>query len=46
METHVVVERLREIVRPENILTDPEDIYVYSFEKIFEKQKPLPKWQS
>ena len=30
------------MVKSEHILTDPEDLYVYSFEKIFEKQSPEP----
>ncbi|MGQ9506439.1 MAG: heterodisulfide reductase-related iron-sulfur binding cluster [Candidatus Bathycorpusculaceae bacterium] len=33
---------MRKIVKAEHILTDPEDIYVYSFEKIFEKPNPKP----
>ncbi|MCK4482066.1 (Fe-S)-binding protein, partial [Candidatus Bathyarchaeota archaeon] len=42
MHTQQVTERLKQIVKPNQILTDPEDLYVYSFEKIFEKQKPKP----
>ncbi|MFQ6065592.1 MAG: heterodisulfide reductase-related iron-sulfur binding cluster [Candidatus Bathyarchaeia archaeon] len=34
-----VIRKLREIVGPERVLTDPEDLYVYSFEKIFEDAK-------
>jgi len=37
-----VIKHLRQIVKPEQILTDPEDLYVYSFERIFEKQNPMP----
>ncbi|MDH5482243.1 MAG: (Fe-S)-binding protein [Candidatus Bathyarchaeota archaeon] len=42
MSMRQVIQRLNLIVRPEQILTDPEDLYVYSFEKIFEKQNPVP----
>ena len=42
MKTQQVIGRLKRIVKPEQILTDPEDLYVYSFEKIFEKQNPAP----
>jgi len=42
MKTEHGIERLRQIVKPEQILTDPEDLYVYSFEKLFEKQNPMP----
>lgn len=42
MDTQQVIERLKQIVKSEQILTDPEDLYVYSFEKIFEKQNPVP----
>ena len=42
MDTQQVIKRLKQIVKPKQILTDPEDLYVYSFEKIFEKQKPKP----
>lgn len=38
MKVQQVIERLKRIVKPEQILTDPEDLYVYSYEKIFEKQ--------
>jgi len=37
-----VIEHLKQVVRSEQILTDSEDLYVYSFEKIFEKQNPVP----
>ena len=37
-----MIERLKQIVKSEQILTDPEDLYVYSFEKIFEKQNQMP----
>jgi len=37
-----VIEHLKQIVKPEQILTDPEDLYVYSFEKVFDKQNPAP----
>ncbi len=42
MDTQHVIEHLKQIVKPEHILTDPEDLHVYSFEKIFEKQSPAP----
>ena len=42
MDIQQVTRQLKQIVRPEQILTDPEDLYVYSFEKIFEKQNPSP----
>jgi len=42
MDTRQVIRCLEQIVKPEQILTDPEDLYVYSFEKIFEKQNPKP----
>jgi len=42
MDTQQVIEHLKQIVKPEQILTDLEDLYVYSFEKIFEKQNPVP----
>jgi len=42
MNTQQVIKHLRQIVKPEQILTDPEDLYVYSFERIFEKQNPMP----
>ena len=42
MDTQQVTKRLRQIVKPKQILTDPEDLYVYSFEKIYEKQKSTP----
>jgi heterodisulfide reductase subunit C len=42
MDTQKAVEHLKQIVKPEQILTDPEDLYVYSFEKIFEEQNPVP----
>ncbi len=42
IDTQQVTKRLRQIVKPEQVLTDPEDLYVYSYEKIFEKQKPKP----
>jgi len=32
-----IIQRLKEIVGQSNVLTDVEDIYVYSFEKLFEK---------
>ncbi len=38
MNTHVI-RKLTEIVGPKRVLTDPEDLYVYSFEKIFENAK-------
>jgi len=42
MDTQKVTKRLKQIVKPERVLTDPEDLYVYSFEKVYEKQKPKP----
>lgn len=42
MDTQQVTEHLKQIVNSEQILTDSEDLYVYSFEKIFEKQKLMP----
>ena len=42
MDTQKIVKHLKQIVKPEQILTDLEDLYVYSFEKIFEKQNLLP----
>jgi len=42
MDTQQVIKHLRQIVKPEQILTDPEDLYVYSFERIFERQNPMP----
>ncbi|TEU05197.1 (Fe-S)-binding protein [Candidatus Bathyarchaeota archaeon] len=42
MDTQKIVKHLKQIVKPEQILTDPEDLYVYSFEKIFEEQNPVP----
>lgn len=42
MDIQKVVELLKKIVKPEQILTDREDLYVYSFEKIFEEQNPVP----
>ena len=42
MDTQKVIKHLKQIVKPEQILTDPEDLYVYSFEKIFEKQNLVP----
>jgi heterodisulfide reductase subunit D len=33
------IRKLTEIVGPERVLTDPEDLYVYSFETIFEDAK-------
>ncbi|UCF58857.1 MAG: (Fe-S)-binding protein [Candidatus Bathyarchaeota archaeon] len=42
MDTQKVVKHLKRIAKPEQILTDPEDLYVYSFEKIFEEQNPVP----
>jgi DNA-binding transcriptional ArsR family regulator len=42
MDKQKIIENLKRIVKPEQILTDPEDLYVYSFEKIFEKQNPKP----
>jgi Fe-S oxidoreductase len=42
MDTQQVIEHLKQIVKPEQILTGPEDLYIYSFEKIFEKQDPMP----
>jgi Fe-S oxidoreductase len=40
MDTQQVIEHLKQIVKSGQILTDPEDLHVYSFEKIFEKQNP------
>lgn len=42
MDVQNVIEQLKQIVTPEKILTDYEDLYVYSFEKIFEKRNPTP----
>lgn len=42
MDTQRVIEHLKHIVKPEQVLSDPEDLYIYSFEKIFEKQNPMP----
>jgi len=42
MDTQRVIDQLKQIVKPEQVLTDPEDLYVYSFEKIFKKQNPVP----
>ena len=42
MDTQQVIKHLKQIVKPEQILTDPEDLYTYSFEKIFERQDPMP----
>jgi Fe-S oxidoreductase len=42
MDTQQVIKHLKRIVRPEQILTDPEDLYIYSFEKIFQGQNPTP----
>jgi len=42
MDTQQVTKHLKQIVKPKQVLTDPEDLYVYSFEKIYEKQKPKP----
>ena len=42
MGTQQVIKHLKQIVKPGQILTDPEDLYVYSFERIFEKQNPIP----
>jgi len=42
MDTQRVIDQLKQIVKPEQVLTDPEDLYVYSFGKIFEKQNPVP----
>ena len=42
MDKQQIIENLKKIVKPEQILTDPEDLYVHSFEKIFEKQNPKP----
>ncbi len=33
------IRKLTEIVGPESVLTDPEDLYVYSFETLFEEPK-------
>ena len=38
LNTHVI-RKLTEIVGPARVLTDPEDLYVYSFETIFEDAK-------
>lgn len=37
-----MIDQLKQIVKPEQVLTDPEDLYVYSFEKIFAKQNSVP----
>lgn len=42
MKMQQVIEQLTQIVKTEQILTDPEDLYAYSFEKIFEKQNLTP----
>ena len=42
MDTQRAIEHLKQIVKPEQILTGLEERYVYSFEKIFEKQNPVP----
>jgi len=42
MEMQQLIQQLKQIVKPEQILTDPEDLYVYSYEKIFEKQNLIP----
>ena len=34
-----VLQNLREIVEPANVLTDVEDLYVYSYEHLFRKQR-------
>jgi len=35
------IRKLTEIVGPERVLTDPEDLYVYSFERLYEEPKYL-----
>ncbi len=42
MDAQQVIKHLKQMVKPEQILTDPEDLYIYSFEKIFEKQNLMP----
>ena len=42
MNVEQVIKQLESIVKPERILTDPEDLYVYSFGKIFQRQNPVP----
>jgi len=38
MNKQKVIEYLKQIVKPEQILTDPEDLYVYSFEQIYRER--------
>jgi Fe-S oxidoreductase len=33
------IRKLTEVVGPERVLTDPEDLYVYSFERLYEEPK-------
>jgi len=42
IDTQQVTKHLKQIMKPKQVLTDPEDLYVYSHEKIYEKQKPKP----
>ena len=41
MDTQQVIKHLRQIVKPEHILTDLEDLYVYSFEHIYRERRIL-----
>jgi len=38
MDMQQVIEHLKQIVKPEQILTDLEDLYVYSFEQIYRER--------
>lgn len=40
---HSIIESLREIVGETNVLTDAEDLHVYSFEQFFNEGKRYPK---
>ncbi|UCG44753.1 MAG: (Fe-S)-binding protein [Candidatus Bathyarchaeota archaeon] len=42
MDIQTVVDYLKQIVTTEQILTDQEDRYVYSFEKLFEEKSAAP----
>lgn len=42
MDRQQVIEQLRKIVKTEQIQTNQEDLYVYSFGKLFEDQTPKP----
>lgn len=42
MDVQQVIKSLKQIVEPEQIMTDPIDLYVYSFRKIFDKHSSAP----